>query len=205
MKIFLMILAALMALCGGASADDSATARRQRIETKLDAITLPPMEFKDVSLRQALDEIHRAAAKADSGAGEASKGMNFVLKLEEGPEKLVSVHFPGGSLRAALTQLATAAALKIKAESYGVALVPKDEFTDELVTREYTEPKAVILSWREKKEGAPSAREILLAEGLEFPPGSSAYVNGSGKLVIRNSETNLKAIETFLARQANQP
>lgn len=44
-----------------------------------------------------------------------------------------------------------------------------------------------------------SAREVLEMHGIPFPEGATAYVGGvSGKLVVRNTLTNLELVETFL-------
>jgi hypothetical protein len=46
------------------------------------------------------------------------------------------------------------------------------------------------------KPGA--VREWLESLGVTFPPGAYASVTKYGKLVVRNSEENLRAIEKFL-------
>lgn len=204
-----LVLAGFMAF-GEAWAEDGPSAtpnaapaleslKKQEIERKLDAIKLPAMEMKDAPLRQAIEEIRNAAVEGD--AVEGSKGVNIVLKLAEEAAPAVTVSFPGGSLREAMNQVAAAAKLKVKVEFYAVAFVPPGEFTDELVTREYAEPGAFILSLKPGGDGRPPIKKVLQSEGLEFPPGSSAVLTGSGKLIIRNSEANLKAIEDLLARK----
>src|SRR5690349_319734 len=71
------------------------------IERKLDALQLPAMEFQGTPLREAVGQLHQAAAKADVETADAGKrGINIVIKLEEEKEPgPATVILKAGSLR----------------------------------------------------------------------------------------------------------
>lgn len=178
---------------GRAEEARSATAKN---EEKLDAIRIPAMEIKDISLREAIGKIHRAAAEAEAGG---PKGINIVLKLGEEAASRITVSFPGGTLREALGRVAAAGKCKVKVEPYAVSVIPLGEFTDEFFTRKYPAGSTFVrtLDWGDGR----SLKETLEASGIEFPPGSSAVLLASGEVIIRNSEANLKAFEDLMARK----
>lgn len=172
----------------------------REIKRKLDAIQLPAMEFRDVPFRQAVGRLHQAAAKADMGGDDGkTRGVNMVIKLaeEDGPGGPVTVTFNAGSLRQALTTLAAAAKLKIALTPHAAGFVPADEFTDLLVTKEYSSPGRRFASADRAAKSGP-AKKLLESNGVAFPPGAGAWLTADGKLVVRNSEENLKAVEEFL-------
>jgi len=179
------------------------------IDRKLTEVQVPAIIFDDVPLRKAISELRQKAYEADVTEPDAKKrGINIVIKLDDtmGIDRIVSVHLRKGSLRLALEDLATAAKLKVKVEPYAVAFVPLSEQTDPLVTKEYLSPGDFFRSIQKKAGEAPppSAKEILTSHGIQFPNGASAAVLPSGKLVVRNTEANLKAIEELMDRQAAQ-
>lgn len=176
------------------------------IERKLDAIRIPAMEFQGVPLREAVGQLHQAAAKGDVATVDPGKrGVNMVIKLEEekqpGP---VTVVLNEGSLRQALTAVAAAAKTKIVVHPYAVSFVAENEFTDHLVTKEYSAPDSLSAHFRKTngKDGrvAPAygVREWFETKGVSFPPGAFATLAQEEKLVVRNSEANLRIVERVL-------
>lgn len=167
------------------------------IDQKLDAIQLTKIEFREVPLREAVGKVHQAAAKADRGE---APGVNMVIKLEtEARDRSVTVNLKEGPLRQTLTALAAAAKMKIVVHPYAVSFVAAEVFTDPLVTKEYAAPGNRFVPAGSTK--TVRVRELLESHGVAFPPGACAYVTKEGKLVVRNSEANLRVVDEFLDRR----
>jgi len=101
------------------------------INRKLDDITIPRINFRDVTIREAVDFIkQRAAALDTTEVDPARKGINIVLKLPpdaaESNAKL-TLTLTDIPLRAAIDSVAKAANLKLKIEPYAVVVVPENE------------------------------------------------------------------------------
>jgi len=81
--------------------------------------------------------------------------------------------------------------------------VPMSERTVPSVTKEYLSPGELFRSIREKsgQSQTASTKEILTSNGIEFPPGASATLLASSKLVDRNTAENLVAFEALLDRK----
>jgi hypothetical protein len=169
-----------------------------KIDHKLDAIQLTEIEFQQVPLREAVGRVHQAAAKAVKGE---TLGVNMVIKLgtDDALAPLVTVSLKEGSLRQTLTALAAAAKMKIVVLPYAVGFVAADEFTDPLVTKEYASPGSRFVPPGSTKN--VGVRDLLESHGVAFPPGAYAYVTKDGKLVVRNSEANLRVVDEFLDRR----
>jgi hypothetical protein len=175
------------------------------IDRKLDAIQLTEIEFRQVPFREAVGKVHQAAAKADRGE---KPGVNMVIKLEtdDTQDRSVTVTLPKGSLRQALTALAAAAKTKIVVQPHAVSFVAENEFTDHLVTKEYSAPgrslfatfRGSVLPGGGRIAPIYGVREWFEMAGVPFPPGAFAQLTTDGKLVVRNSEANLRLVERVL-------
>jgi len=173
----------------------------EKIEGKLDGIHLPDMEFKEVSFREVVSQIHKAASEADANETDPkSRGVNMVVKVAKEDDLMVlpfTATLKAGSLRESLNMVAAAAKLKIKVEPYAVAFVPQSEPTDPLITKEYASPGPVFASIAVAGKSA-SARDFLQSQGIGFPPGASAQMTADGRLVVRSTEPALRQIEVLM-------
>lgn len=170
------------------------------IRRKLEEIRIPKLNFREATVREALDSIRRRAATLDkSEADPARRGINIVLKpgpVNPAPEDTrITLQLDDVSLGEALKYVATAANFKTKIEPGAVAVVPMAEVTEELVTKEYK----VSPQFFQSMSGNPSAKAFLQASGLTFPPGAAAnYLASSGKLIVRNTQANLDLLDTLV-------
>lgn len=183
---------------------------REAINRKLDDIIIPKVDFREVTVTEAMEFLKKRAAALDSAETDpARKGVNIVVKTDEqSPENnaRITLSLTDIPLRNAIEYVAKAAALKTKVEPYAVAVVPVSESVEELVTREYKVPPDFLKSLASTAAGSPpamtggsGAREILESAGVQFPPGASAYyLTSSGKLIVRNTPSNLDLIETVM-------
>ena len=200
------------------------------INRKLDEIVIPRIDFRDATIREALDFIKQRAVALDTTEQDPSRrGINIVLKAAaDSPEASarITLSLNDIPLRAAIDYVAKAANLKLKIEPHAVAVVPQSEPTDILITKEYKVPPGFITSL---PAGQPStlqgpggqtiapgsqpaiqarsgAREFLEAQGVTFPQGASAnFIASSSRLIIKNTQANLDLIDTLVETQMTAP
>ena len=200
------------------------------INRKLDEIIIPRVDFRDATIREALDFLKQRAVVLDTTEQDPSRrGINIVLKVPaDSPEadSRITLSLNDIPLRAAIDYVAKAANLKLKIEPYAVAVVPQSEPTDILITKEYKVPPGFITSL--PANGQPplpgpgsqtiapgsqpaiqarsGAREFLEAQGVTFPPGASAnFIASTSKLIIKNTQANLDLIDTLVETQMTAP
>ncbi|MCX6968735.1 MAG: type II and III secretion system protein [Verrucomicrobia bacterium] len=198
------------------------------INRKLDEIIIPKIDFRDATVREALDFIKQRAASLDSVEQDpARKGINIVLKLapdaaESGSR--ITLSLTDVPLRAAIDYVARAANLKLKVEPYSVVVVPQSEATDVLITKEYKVPPSFITALPAGSGNTPApvagvapgsqsavtarsgAREFLEANGVTFPPGASAnYISSSSRLIVKNSQSNLDLVDNLVENSMTAP
>ena len=200
------------------------------INRKLDEIIIPRIDFRDATIREALDFIKQRAVTLDTSEEDPSRrGINIVLKVAaDSPEanSRITLSLNDIPLRAAIDYVAKAANLKLKIEPYAVAVVPQSEPTDILITKEYKVPPGFITSLpaQDQTNGqgpggqgiAPGsqpaiqarsgAREFLEAQGVTFPQGASAnFIASTSKLIVKNTQANLDLIDTLVETQLTAP
>ncbi|CAN5746706.1 hypothetical protein BH09VER1_BH09VER1_11450 [soil metagenome] len=204
------------------------------INRKLDEIILPRVDFHDATVREALDFIKQSALKLDATEQDPThKGINIVLKVApDAPEAnaRITLALNDIPLRAAIEYVAKAANLKLKVEPYAVSVVPITEVTDVLITKQYKVPPGFITSLPSSGAGSTtalpgagsgptvaagslsavasrsSAKDFLQAQGVDFPPGSSAnFIASSSKLIVKNTQPNLDLIDTLVETQLVTP
>lgn len=120
-----------------------------------------------------------------------------------------------------LDYVAKLSGMKLKIDPYAVAIVPLNENTENLITKEYQVPPTFIppkpadstsgaLPQPGFGGGVPDpnkariaqrmdAKDYLLSQGVGFPPGASAnYLSAGSKLVVRNTRDNLDVIDSLV-------
>jgi general secretion pathway protein D len=204
------------------------------INRKLQEIHIPSINFREATIREALDFIKRKAADLDVSEPDPNKrGINIVLKLDPasqaGAESRITLQLTDVELGQALRYIASAASLKMKVEPYAVAIVPLTEQTDILITKEYRVSPGFINSLPSAEPAAGTApggtgsfsfpaaggtataaksgaKEFLEASGVTFPAGATAnYLASSGKLIVRNTQTNLDLIDQLVEADTITP
>ena len=198
------------------------------INRKLDEIIIPKIDFRDATVREALDFIKQRASSLDSVEQDpARKGINIVLKLapdaaESGSR--ITLSLTDVPLRAAIDYVARAANLKLKVEPYSVVVVPQSEPIDVLITKEYKVPPSFITALPAGSGAAPApvpgvapgsqssvtarsgAREFLEANGVTFPPGASAnYISSTSRLIVKNTQGNLDLVDNLVENSLTTP
>jgi len=198
------------------------------INRKLDEIIIPKIDFRDATVREALDFIKQRASSLDSVEQDpARKGINIVLKLapdaaESGSR--ITLSLTDVPLRAAIDYVARAANLKLKVEPYSVVVVPQSEPIDVLITKEYKVPPSFITALPANSATAPApvpgvaagsqpsvtarsgAKEFLEANGVTFPPNASAnYISSTSRLIVKNTQGNLDLVDNLVENSLTTP
>ncbi|MFY8215461.1 MAG: Amuc_1098 family type IV pilus outer membrane protein [Chthoniobacterales bacterium] len=192
----------------------------QSVSRKLEEIRIPSINFRDATVREAIDFIKQRSVALDTEETDPNrKGINIVLKLDPtlaGADAgtRITLALSDVPLGEALRYIATAANLKVKVEPYAVAIVPTNEQTDVLITKEYKVPPGFVSQI--PAPAAPTggfgggagdaatvarsgAREFLESQGITFPPGASAnFLAASSKLIVRNTQPNLDLIDQLV-------
>ena len=110
-------------IAGGKESGNSA------MNTKLDSIILPEVKLEKVLLSDAIEKVRAAAHDHDGVTSDPeAKGVNIFLKIPQTAqdrikEATITLDAKGDSLRKVLMTVAQQAGLKVKVESYAVALV----------------------------------------------------------------------------------
>ena len=243
-----------------------------RISSKLNSIIIPKIEFRDASVREAIDFLRQQAAANDPST-EGKRGVDIVLRTTplgraeaQAPVPETVPSLPGATpveagveptpvpvpaapsiapsearititlnqipLGEALRYIASQAGLKVKVEPYAVSIIPINEQSSDLFTKEYRVPPGFISSTvtvgasaldrpatrvgstgtgRDTQEttggqqlvNRQTALDFLKDQGVPFPPGASAnFLPQSSRLIVRNTEENLELVDA-LVEQAN--
>jgi general secretion pathway protein D len=141
-----------------------------RITNKLNTIIIPKVEFRDASIREALEFLRQQAAENDPGV-EGRKGVDIVLRLNaigtrtetvsttstttaatttisapsiNSADARITITLNQIPLGEALRYIASQAGLKVKIEPYAVSIIPLSEMTNDLLTKQYRVPPGFI-------------------------------------------------------------
>jgi len=125
-----------------------------------------------------------------------------------------------------LRYITTLAGLKVKIDTYAVAIVPITVITDQLITKEYKVPPGAFVNaigggGAAAPAAAPTARggggntgmipaggtigpriqakDYFIANGVQFPPGAAAnFIPTSSRLIVKNTQDNLDLIDVIV-------
>ncbi|HLB32982.1 MAG TPA: type II and III secretion system protein [Chthoniobacterales bacterium] len=185
---------------------------------KLHTLKFSNIEFSETNLRDALDDIKQKAILLDTSELDPNKkGINIVLQTNSesnqcAQEPKVTLSFTDIPLEDLLKYIAQQSNLKIKLEPYAVVIVPQDDPTETFITKEYKVPPNFLATFpmtlsskieennlASKKIEKFGAKELLLSQGVTFPPGASAnYLVASSLLIVKNSQANLDLIDSLV-------
>ena len=98
------------------------------IEKKLDAIMIPPTEYKGSSLMEAVDNLRTWSKDLDATTQDPTKkGINFMIRAPRGFQPgTVRLNLEKMTLRKALENIAEASGTRFQIDGSGITLVPKD-------------------------------------------------------------------------------
>ena len=186
----------------------------QSINRKLDELIVPRINFTDATVREAIEYLRQRSEALDTESMDAAnRGVNIVLKLDQAAaSQTVTIDLANLPLREALTYITNLANLKFKVEPFAVLIVPINEATDTLITKEYRVPPGFITATPTGgggggaesagiggSVGQSTAKNFLESQGVQFPPGASAnFLASSSRLIVRNSQENLDLVDALV-------
>ncbi|MEO6872133.1 MAG: Amuc_1098 family type IV pilus outer membrane protein [Chthoniobacterales bacterium] len=246
-----------------------------RITNKLNNIIIPKIEFRDASIREAVDFLRQQAAANDT-SGDTKKGVDIVLRTNlpgrteaPTPAQLLPGAAPEAGnpeaapvepaplnttpaapsispaaarititlnqipLGEALRYIASQAGLKVKVEPYAVSIIPINEQSADLFTKEYRVPPGFISSsvnvganplagsartatgtggtGRDTQEttggqqlvNRQTALDFLKDQGVPFPAGASANFLPQSSRLIVRNTEENLELVDALVEQAN--
>lgn len=153
------------------------------INRKLEEIRIPSINFREATVREALDYIkQRAKALDTTEPDEKRRGINIVLDLDPATQSAdsaqrITLALTDVPLGEALRYIATAAGLKVKVDPYAVAIVPLNKQTDILITKEYRVSPGFISNL--PAAGGDAAAGGATGFGFGAPAGGAAATPGS--------------------------
>jgi general secretion pathway protein D len=218
-----------------------------QILEKLNSIVIDRVDLSDSPISEAVEYLKQKSVSQDP----AKRGVNIILKLGSAApspvasatpaqpgaqaqtitapatpatpaaEPHVSLSLNHVPLYVALDYVAKLAEMKLKIDPFAVAVVPLNENTENLITKEYQVPPTFIPPKASEANngglpqpgfsgGVPDpnkarvtqrmdAKEYLQSQGVSFPTGSSAnYLSAGSKLVVRNTRDNIDVIDSLV-------
>jgi|GEM_PF-6124985 len=187
------------------------------ITEKIHDIKIPHIEFINTPLQSALEQIKDQAFLLDKEENDFNKkGINIVLAFEIKklhPEPKINLNLHDIPLIDILRYVAQQAKLQIRIEPYAIAIVSADESPEILITKEYKVSSNFILQFphlsnttyeepdnsRFKSSEPRTIKDVLLSQGIAFPPGATAHFMPSNNiLIVKNSITNLNLVAAFI-------
>ncbi len=165
----------------------------ERIQRKLERIIIPKLEFREATIREAIEFLKKKSADLDSESPSGEQGVNIVLKLEDlqsgapvpgipvpgipgldpaplqsSADARITVSLSNIPLIEALRYVTGLANLKFNVEPYAVSVVPQSEPTDVLVTKEWDFPADLVSKLSPELSSAlnsPKSSEVTRGSG----------------------------------------
>jgi hypothetical protein len=188
--------------------------RTAAIQRKLERIIIPKLEFREATIREALDFLKKKVSDLDTDSPAGERGVNMVLKLGDAPpsppdvpnpaDARITVSLTNVPLIEALRYVTGLANLKFRIEPYAVSIVPMSVNTDVLVTREWKiRPDLIPGAATEGLADREIAKNWLIANGVVFNGAASAVLIGrSNRLIVRNTQDQLDLIDVIVSSGA---
>ena len=184
---------------------------------KLETIIIPKLEFREVTVREAIAYLRRVSLQLDpakTGVNIAPRGITAVPSTPAGPnaptmvsplETRVTVSLTNIPLGEALRYVSSLAGLKCMTDETGVFVVPETFYAEQFVIREWavTPQKMAAIGY----EAGDKLDEFLMASGVSMPRGASTTLSPDGlRLTVKNTPENLEVVEAmFLPVPAKSP
>lgn len=195
---------------------------------KMNKIIFPTVTFQGTTIDEAIEFLRVKSRDLDtfSGPGDV-KGVNIILRQGDAPSNAsITLDLKDVPMSEALRYVTELAQMKYKVEAHAVLVVPLSEDASQQYTRSYRVPPDFLSlgggdappaggaaaapadPFAPAAAGAAAAsglitrrnaRQILEAQGITFPEGSSASFNpATSQLIVRNTQPNLDLVEAFV-------
>ncbi|MDQ3625177.1 MAG: hypothetical protein M3463_22315, partial [Verrucomicrobiota bacterium] len=169
-------------------------ARDGRLRAQLERIVIPRVDFRDVSLREAIEFLRGKAAELDPELS----GLTIISRpdhaaAEQARITLTMTNVPFSEV---VKYVAKLAGMKVQIESAAVVFVPFGT-SDSLLVRAFPLSNEGFKRLAAGTSG--DIKETLEQQGVAFPPGASAvYLARGGRLLVRNTDENLNVVQRLV-------
>jgi hypothetical protein len=186
------------------------------VERKLERIVIPRIDFREMTLQQALDYVQQQSVAFDTEEPDpAKKGVRIVSRLEPSPgpgapvipglegavDSRITVELTNIPLGEVIRYVTGLANMNFRVEGNQVLVVPQGTPTDSVITKEIAVLPGVVglppvSGYVSRSSAQPTDVQVWFEEqGVPFPPGSSAvYLPDRNRLIVRNTQENLDLI-----------
>jgi general secretion pathway protein D len=199
---------------------------------KMNKIIFPTVQFQGATIDEAIEYLRVKSRDLDTFTDASGvKGVNIILRTGDAPSNAsISLDLKDVPMSEALRYITELAQMKYKVEAHAVLVVPLSEDANQQYTRSYRVPPDFLSAGGGDAGGgaAPAApadpfaaggaaaggsnlitkktaKQILEAQGITFPEGSSASFNpATSQLMVRNTQPNLDVVEAFVESLINQ-
>jgi hypothetical protein len=167
---------------------------------KMSKLIFPSVQFNGASIEEALEFLRIKSREVDYVERDpAKKGVNLIIKPGYAPSTAtISLDLKDVPMSEALRYVTELGGMKYKVEPFAVVVVPISDVGTEMYTRTFKVPPHFLLD----ENGSPrkSAKDVLMAQGIPFPEGSSAvFVPATSQVVVRNTQPSLDLVDAFLS------
>lgn len=172
---------------------------------KMAKLILPTVQFNGSSIEDAIEFLRIKSRDVDHMERDPSKkGVNLIMKPGAAPSTAtISLDLKDVPLSEALRYVTELGGMKYKVEPFAVVVVPISDVSTEIYTRTFKVPAHFMEMMQASEGGASkwkSAKDILMAQGIPFPEGTSAvFVPAASQVIVRNTEPSLDLCEAYLS------
>jgi len=175
-------------------AGESANPEKEDLEDLLKKIVIPSVDFKDTTLKDALQILSSKADESNDGGGVS---FSFVIapEAENALDTQVTLRLSNVPLGVALRYLASLAQVKYAVEPHAIVIRPVERRDMDLYTNVFQLRAGVF----KPGEGELFAKEVLENAGIVFGEGASVVFNPATlQLIVRNTQSQMELVEAWL-------
>ena len=211
-------------LLGGLDGGEQLSSLGTNIDSKLDNIVVPFVDFEGTSLEEAIEFLEGQSRALDPELNVELKGIDFVLDVGRGDSPEVqellsgtfSLRLRNVPLREVLTQVTRQTGTSFRVDRFAIVIQPLGSISDDLIVRRYQVPPSFLTQTASAStdDGDPfsdsadsglklaprlTAREYFEQQGVSFPEGASAsYSAGSNTLTVKNTALRHNEIQSII-------
>ena len=184
------------------------------VERKLERIILPRLEFKDATIREAVDYLRLKSVELDPD--EPKTGVNIVLNVnretldsiaaDPNLNSRITVSLTNVPLIEALRYVTGLAYLRFKVELDAVVICPPAMSSDVILARAWKiRPDLIPNLQLGVAEDRDTAKNWLMAHGVQFvtPESGAVFIPATSTLIVKNSQDQMVLIEETLTTGKN--
>lgn len=193
---------------------------------KMQSIIFPQVQFAGASVEEAVEFLRIKSRDYDTVERDPTKrGVNLIIKPGAAPSTAqITLDLKDVPMAEALKYITELGGMKYKIEPFAVVVVPISDVGTEQYTRSFKVPPDFLSAAGGGGGGAaaaaapadpfapaggaattsgisarPTAKDVLVANGIAFPEGASAsFVAATSQLIVRNTQPNLDQVEAFV-------